>query len=533
MNFKKTINIRLIFATLAGLLLFNACVDKNDWDVDSSYSRMFRPANLAVTGVTATTADVNFVAIPGSAYYLVELSQDSLVFESIVATLDTTANQFTLQNLESNSPYSIRVQAISADASKPSSAWSELYFNTRAEQIMEPVLPGDIMSRSVNLRWTAGATVTNLQILDGDGTEVMNLAISAETMAAGSLKVTGLSPETSYTAVLLNGTKQRGSATFTTYPDVPDADLLFMMEATDVLTQETFDTLTVSSVTFAFPAGTYYNFSETLQLPTDVAFNFFGLPGDTKAILNIKQINMGTNHEYIKFINLDVTGMVYENGVPTGAVYDYLFNQSDEATVGSIEFSNCLIRDLGRTPLRLQGSGSNKYIGLVKIDNCLVYNMPDSYYFINSNVSTCQMANISITNSTFHNIMRMIMHTNSNNESLVISDCTFNNVLASGRYFIDMSTSYGPTSEFKITNSIFGDTADDNARGIRAASAPVVTNTFATSDFVLGGSSISGLIDYLGLSTDLFADPANGDFTIKDELFDGKSSAGDPRWRFQ
>ncbi|MGD9928824.1 MAG: DUF5123 domain-containing protein [Mangrovibacterium sp.] len=533
MNFKKRININLIFATLAGLLLFSACVDKNDWDVDSSYSRMFRPANLAVTGVTATTADVNFVAIPGSAYYLVELSQDSLVFENIVATLDTTANLFTLENLDGNTAYSIRVKAVSEDQNKEGSAWSALYFKTRAEQIMEPVLPGDIMSRSVNLRWTAGATVTRLVVFESeDEPAVVDIELSEGAISSGALKVSGLSPETSYVAFLLNDTKQRGSATFTTYPDVPDADLLFMMEATDVLTQETFDTLTVSSVTFAFPAGSFYTFDGTLMLPTDVDFNFFGLPGNEKAILNIKQIELGASHGFVKFTNLDLSGIVYDaTGAPTAGTNDYLFNQSGTTNTNTLEFSNCLIHDYRNTPLRMKDS-ADKYIENLIINNCVVYNTPDSYYVINVSAANHVIDNISITNSTFHNIGRMFLHNKSNNSSIVIADCTFNNMIASGRYFLDMG-SFGPSGEFAVTNCIFGDTADDNAKGIRASSAPVVTNSYSTADFILGGSSISGLNSYLGLSTDLFADPANGDFTIADELFDGKSSTGDPRWRFQ
>ena len=164
MNFIKKINIQILFAFVAGLLLFSACVDKNDWDVDKSYDRLFRPTNLTVTGITATTGDVNFVAIPGTDHYQFELSTDSLVFDNIVATFDTTVNSFTLDGLDGNTIYSLRVKAIPADASKDNSEWAGVYFKTRAEQIMETVGAGDILSNSATLRWEAGATVSNLVI---------------------------------------------------------------------------------------------------------------------------------------------------------------------------------------------------------------------------------------------------------------------------------------------------------------------------------------------------------------------------------
>ena len=40
----------------------------------------------------------------------------------------------------------------------------------------------------------------------------------------------------------------------------------------------------------------------------------------------------------------------------------------------------------------------------------------------------------------------------------------------------------------------------------------------------------SGVTNYPGASTVLWTDPANGNFTFKDDGFIGKSTAGDPRW---
>ena len=51
-----------------------------------------------------------------------------------------------------------------------------------------------------------------------------------------------------------------------------------------------------------------------------------------------------------------------------------------------------------------------------------------------------------------------------------------------------------------------------------------------TSDMNITGNKINGLISYEGGEADLFQDPANKDFTIIDNSFDGKRNCGDPRW---
>ena len=66
--------------------------------------------------------------------------------------------------------------------------------------------------------------------------------------------------------------------------------------------------------------------------------------------------------------------------------------------------------------------------------------------------------------------------------------------------------------------------------GLRGTANLTINNSYATSDLIFNDGTV--LLDtYLKKSTDLFADPANDDFTIVDSDFTGKSTAGDPRWR--
>ena len=139
---------------------------------------------------------------------------------------------------------------------------------------------------------------------------------------------------------------------------------------------------------------------------------------------------------------------------------------------------------------------------------------------------------ILITNSTFYNVSRVIMHSATNSEKLLISDCTFNDIIASGRYLVDYSTAFG-VQDFVLRNNIFGATKNAGAKGVRANTTPIVDNCYSTSDWELGSNRISGLESYGSASTNLFTDPAKGNFKIKDQQFRGRDNAGDPKWRIE
>jgi hypothetical protein len=104
---------------------------------------------------------------------------------------------------------------------------------------------------------------------------------------------------------------------------------------------------------------------------------------------------------------------------------------------------------------------------------------------------------------------------------------------------VDCNT-YSVDQGITVNNCILGvgkNNAGSNAvKGIRASTTTLISclNSYNTSDYVLTATSpypIPNLIAYSGLSTTLFENPKQGDFTIVDKSFAGKSSAGDPRWR--
>ncbi len=116
----------------------------------------------------------------------------------------------------------------------------------------------------------------------------------------------------------------------------------------------------------------------------------------------------------------------------------------------------------------------------------------------------------------------MIQCPNATVEKIDITDCTFYDIIGSGRYFIDAQGSSVMTN---VTNTIFAKTNNEKAKGIRTDGTTNFSNSYMTSDFVLAGNKFTTDMTFEGTADDLFTDPANGDFTLKAFI-----SAGDPRW---
>lgn len=521
----------MIFSLLFSVT-FTACDDANDWKIESEFDRLFRPGNFLARNITATTAELSWNKIPGAHHYILQLSQDSL-FQEIEQEIETATILFTAEELAGTTEYYARVQSISADPTIAESKFAEVTFTTRSEQIMSSVLSTDRTDTSVALRWIAGSNVTEMIVSTADDVVVQTIEINEVQKEAGEMLVTGLNAETTYSASIFNGTNRRGTVTFRTLPAVPGAERVIFLAPTDSLNQETFDTLTVSNLTIALPAGSVYCKNTSLVLPDGLSVTFFGLGGGAKPILSFNDIKLNSSHGTIRFENIDLDAFEYLNGVPTTNRFLYLFNQAAATTVERLEFIDCVIRNFGNTPIRLQGT-ANKIIETLLFEGVTAYNqgMANAYGFIHTNVAQGIINNILIYNSTFYNLeVHFILHTGAGNNQVEIRDCTFDNVIGVNRYFIDFNT-VRPNS-LTIANTIFGSTFVTTARGIRVAAGttPLILDCWKTASWVTGSNAIAGLTDYVGTSTALFVNPAQGDFTILDDLFAGKSTAGALQWR--
>ena len=559
----KTINKYLGVALMGlGLVSMSSCTDGNDWDVESAFNRLFGAdeEKISVTP-TATTATVEFSASQpqennsGNIYYIIEVSKDSLYDEVAMggerATVygedkSITKSPFEITGLDGDTEYFLRIKVMSD--TKGDSKWAYYdegaHFKTDAEQIFAEVTADDYTDSQVTLSWT-DPNVTHIAVsVDGAEIEGSPFNLTDEEKANQSKTFTGLNQLTNYTFVIYNGEAKRGTRTVTTAAAPPAAAYTRYLETTETrLNQALFDQIVADartetgeqnvSITIVFPAGTTTEIigddtaadPGTLKISDGVSVNFFGRGGgETPTLKLLKNFDIAGSHNFITFEHLNI--------VDGGA--GYCINQSTACSVSEVKFTACNVSGQATAFFRLQKDGASVIIALT-FDICVMHDMCSGYSFIHvdANSGDGVVKNINISNSTFYNVApsgKMFIYSKKTNmESINITNCTFNNNTGSGNYFIDFNDdAYGPSGDFNITNCVFGKSADDNTKNIRASKDPNVVNSFCTSDFYKqkGFPGINEL-DYT--YDKLFVAPDEADFHFqKGTLEDYKT--GDPRW---
>lgn len=543
---KASITTKLLFAgLLAGILATGivSCKKYNDWETDESTNRLFRPTSVAavVDGVTIT---LRWKPKPGTSTYTIEISKDSLQFAQIVKTYNAstlTADKdglynYTFPDLQDPlTRYSARIKGVDSTGGTPESEWVAVTYKTTTEQLMEPVTDGDKTPYTVTLKWKVSNQVSHFMLLNAQGAGTKYDITDAE-KAAGAKTIAGLTPKSSFTAILYYNTTIRGQQAFALPADLPKGPNVVQLTATDNLAAM-IAAQTKPDVMYVLLQGSKYTTVDPINIPDGISFTIWGEAGANRPVLAFNGINLPLTAGTIKFENLDITG--YNNNNPADTKRDYIFNQATATTTNEIIFENCIIRNLVNSPMRIK-STDPVTIGKFTVNNCLVYDIGDNgangaYSFINNNVATARINNITLTNSTFTRIgYGLILHNVSPSVTVTVSDNTFYNVTGNGRLFIDYNAQT-ISGGFIFRNNIYAKTYSplNTAKGIRSTTTPpVVTNSYKASDVNFSaGNPITGILDYTQTGTDLFTDPANNNFLIKDNSFAGKSTSGDPRWR--
>lgn len=532
----KTHRLHKIFTTAILLLTIgltvSSCRKMNEWEVDESYSRLFRPSEV-LAAVDGVTAKLTFKGKPGINSYIVELSKDSLKFTQIIKTYTTKglkeggSYSFSIPDLlDPSTQYSARIKGADTTGGKKESEWASVAFKTKTEQIMYPVDLANLTINSAKLRWKIPNQVTHIMI------GATRYDISGPEMALGEKVISGLTPATAYAATLYFNTAIRGTTTFTTVSTLPTGPNVVNVGAADdlgALIQSA-----ANGTIFVLLKGTVYNSDAAVIIPSGVSLTIYGEDAPNKPIVAFNGITLSASTGTLKFENIDLTG--YPNGDATKAKRNYIFNQGVANTTAEINFENCIIRNFLNSPMRLQGADVIT-IDKFTLNKCVVYEIGDNgangaYAFIHSGATNGKINNISLKNSTFYKIgYGLIVHSTTPSTSVIIENCTFNSTVGDARYFIDYNTRAIGT--FSFSNNVFGKTYSpaNSARGIRYTGTNLVVNgSYVTSDATFVGNTF-GATGYNGTSTQLFESPANGNFKIIDNAFAGKATAGDPRWR--
>lgn len=579
------------FMLLAALTAVS-CTDDNDWTTDSSLSRLFGVKdNISVTSGD-TYAEITFNYVPEATHYIVELSTDplsddvpmgganALVYgedESIKPQSGYTGVELTVHGLQGATEYYLRVKARSDH--KTESRWvyykEGQTFKTLAEQVFNIPTSTDISDEWVRLSWNTD-NVTNILVqvptdqVDDEGETILNtirnITLTDEIKAAREYTVTGLTGSTSYIFTITNGDVKRGTLNISTAAPMPAGNLKYELPAMvtkidNALLEELFEQAKElagsdnASVTIGLQGGSTVELStlsETnevagVKIPEGMSVTFFGMPGETPTLVVPKSMNIDGSHNFINFENLKITER-------SGA--NYLINQGKACNINNITFKGCELFGFGNTPFRLQGSDI-KTIGNLTMDNCLIHDISHaggySLIHIDAGGGKGYVNNILIQNSTIYNVKAanarcIVQVKDTDMESCKFVNCTFRNILGGGRYFFDSNgTSKGTSTPVVIENCLFGHMNTKDTRGGRNKTGFDVANSYVTyeqdgcfwheqaetingTEFPKTANAIPGFDNLGKADTDIFADPDNNDFTIKDEKVKNMK-IGDPRWR--
>lgn len=556
---KSIKNILGTASMMALALSATSCTDGNDWDVDGSLSRLFGLNGDKITVETAeTSATVTFSAftskaVPSPEYYVFEVSKDSLYEGVENANIikfgedkTLTSSPVVLSGLDGDSKYYMRVKAMSSTSNE--SKWvyykDGSSFKTKAEQIFNNVEATDLFEDHVNLSWTPGADVTHITYANtNDAENIQTINLTDEEKAAGKYTLGGLNPTSTYTITIYKNDVKRGQLQVTTPAAMPAANFKYSLASdVTVISQDLIDEIaekakaaagneTNYSATIGIPAGAkvaLYGINDSdggktnVTITDGMSVTFFGLAGGDAPTINLdKNFDIAGSHAFIKFQNVKLE----ENGA------GYFINQSKACTVSEFTLENCEVSNLKTSFFRLQGSDA-KSIGKLTLKNSIFTKLCAGYGFIHIDAGSGKghLDNVEIDGCTFNSICVtgkvFIFSKKTDMQDITIKNSTFYNCNGNGQYFVDFNVdTFGP-STFTIENCIFGKSADKATnKNIRSKTPATVANSFRTTDFF---KVIKGVNDTEFSSTQLFKDPANGDFTIKAGTL--KEKAGDPRW---
>lgn len=529
----KNIKYKNALAILAGLVFLIASCKKDD---ELEKVRLFRPVISGDLISEGNWIQAGWQSIKGAASYTVQLSKDT--FKTIDKTIEVDSNGIRIEDLRWDQLYQIQVKA-NANDSIYNSRYSMLgnIKTLRFPTILNVPGGSEVAADQVKISWTTDPNpVTLIKVLNVDSTLVKDVALDATDRTNLYKVVTGLSASTEYIIYLYSGTTVRGWVNVTTDEALSGeiVDLSGITDRPSVLI-DTIESVP-SGATILLKRGMTYTMSKTLNLTKSVTIR----GKDDLSIPDMAYIRFtsnftfasGANVEYVRFENLKLRSDNFTSR--------YVFNVNSACTVGEISFNGCMIGSF-RGMCRFQNQAAT--LSNYKVNDCVVDSVKD-YGVINADGANCLVENISLTNSTFYKTERIVMSTKPTRSptSLTIKDCTFNEAplggtgTAAGNSIADFGSGT-VTGAVVIHNNIFGPgwlAGKENGitKGVVYGTANVDGfNNFGTSDFQHASGAIPNTAPYSKASTALFLDPANGNFTINDNTFAGKSSAGDPRWR--
>ncbi len=544
------LNIIKAFAVAAvAALSVTGCTD----DKYTNRNDLFQPRFAASPEVTVTNNnDMSLVwyKVNDAVSYTVQIFEDGY-YQRLFMELETVEPYIVIQDLPYASRYYVRVRS-NAQNPDNNSQWARCDFTTEARpdyaHILQGVSKTEIEDNSAIIRWVVDAEnpADSFSVVPTMNPELPSITgyLPQDARESGEMKVSDLRASTLYTVNIYDTSKPRkydkpyNAVTFrTTGPAAMVIDVDITDNLSDILLANNDDPDIPEGTEYQLMAGTTYNIT---PFPIKKGFSIVCPDNGTRPILVINGTWSIYNGAYL-------AGLTFRNvEIRNGAINQYFMNCSNPFTIENVSFTNCVFRSVNRGFWRHQSSNVKK-IDAIEIDNCWF----DQCGWQGSTYGTFnfgsagkgeigaydQIGAITIRNTTFSRggykqdptwgWGNLINHsTTSTAIDLTVENVTFYDFCVNNR-LIDISNTERSTVTIRniIVASPMGELIATGS-GTRAT----YDNNFVTTDYKLGGSKINAT--ELGISaTDLFANPENGDYTIKDtSSLVYLTQAGDLRW---
>lgn len=513
---------QLILSVLFASIAFSSC-KKSDLEPINTLTtdRVFSPTGLTALVVNKINLQLTWKAVSGAQSYTVEI-YDNVAFtgtpakriEGIVAT----QLPYTVTGLLGDTQYGVRVMAVGAEMAD--SKWISTTVKTDAEQLFNVVSPADITGTTAVLRWPAGTTATAISLSPGN----ITYNLTATDIANGNAKITGLTPETSYTAVLKNNTSTRGTITFT---------------ATNTRVVNNLAELNVALAgvqggeVFALAPGTY-DFAGT-QIVVPKSVSFVALNAAQKPVITNTSFSVGVDAS-LKLKNIIVDG----GDLTATTTANYLVNYTASGNYGDFEADGCIIRNF-KAGIVANTSGSSAtvpaIISSIKFNNNLLYNFGTAGDYIDFRAVGYPLK-FDFTNNTVYGMgqrdfVRMDAITIPAGSKVLINISTntlynISDIVSRRVFYVRLATA---SHEITFTKNLIANSAALLANQAATNLVNVSGNNYFNAPNMTAGTGSNVKNDTNGTALDPgFTNAAGANFTISNATLK-VNGVGDPRWR--
>ena len=517
MKINKAIIAACLFAASA---TFTACQDDDLLEItELNADRVFSPTELTVNVTNKTAARLNWAAVNKAQSYTLEFSTNADFSGTpfkVVENISAGQLPYTVTGFSGETEYFVRVKAVGKDISD--SKWVTGSFQTDAEQIFAEVDMQKLTATSVTLNWTPGETASSIVITPGNISHI----VTADEIAAGQVTISGLTGETFYTAKLMNGTKVRGTRTFTTLIDLGGA--------TQVSPGDDLVTLLANATagqTFALMPGEY-NINADAIVSKSISIKG-ARPTDKPVVKGLIIRVKGNAGLSLKDLVLNGTGSLNDN---QAIIYDEALNDA----YGNLSVEDCEIKNYVKGLMYVNVKALIESVTFRgNIISGIVGTGGDFIDFRNGIAKTLLFENNTVYNSVHaRDLFRMDAGGSTNFPSvtsvITIRSNTFNDVsngTCNRVLYIRLAK-----HEIHFTKNIIANTNGQYTNSSATTITTMASNNYFNAPNFTASTTSNAKNDVSSTKTMLdpkFTNAAAGDFTVG-ELLLKDGGIGDPRW---